>query len=60
MWDLFSDDDCKSDDLSHPEYSDTPSQLQLTVSKVAVQGIKSPRSMRMLDHIQGVSICDSD
>jgi hypothetical protein len=56
MWDLFSDDDCQFDDLSCPDCSDTPTQLNMMVSEAAVQVVESPKSMRMWGEIQGVAI----
>jgi hypothetical protein len=42
MWNLFSNDDCQFDDAT---------QLNMMVSKAVVQGVESPRLMRMWGEI---------
>jgi hypothetical protein len=51
MWNLFSNDDCQFDDVSYPDNSDSATQLNMMVSKAVVQGVESPRLMKMWGEI---------
>jgi hypothetical protein len=56
LWDLFPDDQHESNRCSSPEPSKSSAQLCMFLSKAAMMGLESPRSMTLLGQIQGNTV----
>jgi predicted aspartyl protease len=56
MWDLMSEEESVANESLSLFPDNDPAQLCLCVSKAAVSGKDSPKSMRLLGQIQGIDI----